>query len=99
LRHALAALLRRKLPLDEARLLRLLRWPVESMEDADRHLFTLTFCLPGLTTAAEHFAAANTVSPRLRTALKALIRTLRRAYDKDAGKYAERLQALLTARR
>jgi len=99
LRHALVALLRRKLPLDEARLLRLLRWPVESMEDADRYLCTVTFCLPGLTTAAEDFAAANGVSPKLRTALKALIRTLRRAYDKDAGKYADRLQALLPAGR
>jgi hypothetical protein len=35
----------------------------------------------------------------LRTALKALIRTLRRAYDKDAGKYADRLRALLPAGR
>jgi hypothetical protein len=99
LRHALAALLRRKLPLDEGRLLRLLRWPVENMDDADRHLCTVGFCLPGLTTAAENFAAANGVSPRVRTALKALIRTLRRAYDRDAGKYADRLQALLPAGR
>jgi hypothetical protein len=93
--HVLVALLRRKLPLGEATLLRLLRWPVESMEEADRHLFCVTFCLPGLTKAAENFAEANAVSPGLRAALKALIRTLRKAYDKDAPKYAARLQALL----
>src|SRR5262249_1729521 len=89
LRHALPAVLRRKLPLDEARLLRLLRWPVESKEDADDYLSTVTFCLPGLTAASENFAEANTVSPKLRTALQALIRKLRRADDKDVGKYAD----------
>jgi hypothetical protein len=99
LRHALAALLRRKLPLDEARLLRLLRWPVESTENADFYLCSVTFCMPWLTATAENFAKANTVSPKLRTALKALIRTLRRAAEKDAGKYADRLQALLPASR
>ena len=95
LRHVLVALLRRKLPLGEATLLRLLRWPVESMEDADRDMCSVTFCLPGLTKAAENFAEANEVSPGLRAALKALIKTLRKAYDKDAPKYAERLRALL----
>jgi hypothetical protein len=97
LHHALVALLRRKLPLDEVRLLRLLLWPFATMEDADRYMFAFRFCLPGLATAAEHFAAANGVSPRLRTALKGLIRALRRSYDKDAGKYMDRLQALLPA--
>jgi hypothetical protein len=99
LRHTLVALLRRKLPLGEATLLGLLRWPVESMEEADRHFFPVGFCLPGLTKAAENFAAANEVRPRLRAALKALIRALRKAYDKDAPKYAARLQALLPASR
>jgi hypothetical protein len=94
-RHALEALLRRKLPLGEATLLRLLRWPVESMEDADRHMFSVSFCLPALTKAAENFAEANEVSPGLRAALKALIKTLRKAYDKDAPRYADRLQVLL----
>jgi hypothetical protein len=99
LRHVLVALLRRKLPLGEATLLRLLRWPVDSMDEADRHMGSGKFCLPGLTRAAVNFVDANEVSPRVRTALKALIRALRKAYDKDVLKYADRLQALLPVAR
>jgi hypothetical protein len=92
LRNALERMLRRKLPLGEARLIRLLRWPLNSTE----HLSSYMHCLSGLANAAENFAEANEVSASLHTVLESLIRALpREGYDKDCRKIADRLQALL----
>jgi hypothetical protein len=91
-RDALEGMLRRKLPLSEARLVHLLRWPLNSTS----HISSYVHCLSGLTKAAESFAESNEVSPPLRMALESLIQALpREGYDKGCRKFADRLQALL----
>jgi hypothetical protein len=97
LRHALERLLRRKLPLGEAGLIRLLRWPLRS----EGGINSYWHCLPGLTRAAEYHAASHEVGPALRKVLETLIRKLPRArqytasLEKDCRKAADRLRALL----
>jgi hypothetical protein len=95
LRDALETLLRRKLPLGEARLIRLLRWPLGSKD----HISSYMHCLAGLTNAAEYHAESNAISPSLCKVLGALARTLsRETWDKPCRKAADRLRALLPGR-
>jgi hypothetical protein len=90
--EALRALLRRTLPLSEATVLRLFRWPLEAANGVSNYVYPL----PGLATAAEGFAEANEISSPLQRALEQFIAQLRKdPRDKDCRKAADRLQALL----
>ncbi len=92
LHDALEELLRRKLPLSEARLIRLAEWPFKDKQG----LSLYGHCLLGLTTSVEHFAKENKVSERLRGLLNRLAEDLRKDhYFKQSRKLADRLQGVL----
>ena len=84
-------LLRRNLPLGEADVLRLLRWPVSGSTPVIKWL-----PLTGIANAAEKWAETNQIGQDMQEALNALVGPLRRAaHDNDCRKIADRLDALL----
>jgi hypothetical protein len=94
----LRLLLRRKLPLDEQTVVRLLGWPAESKEDFNPFVYPW----PGLAGAAENYAEANGVSEPLQAALASLSHCLRHiqypmAHPKEWRQTAERLEALINS--
>jgi hypothetical protein len=100
--EALRALLRRELPLDESVVARLLAWPAEDSSGTDGvsgygyGISNYTYPLGGIATAAEYFANANEVGPRIQKTVEVLIGRLRKYdRDKDCRKVADRLQALI----
>lgn len=99
LMETLRSLLRRALPLGEEDVVRLLRWPVETVNPENPYeLNSFMYPLPGLSCAAENFVEANEVSASLQAALETLIMRLRQnAHDKDCRKIADRLEALLAS--
>ena len=87
----LRALLRRKLPLSEALLVRLLTWPLRERE----YITCYGFAVHYLTLAVEYRAAGHEIGPKLRVTVGRLARRLRAAtYDRDAPPIARRLEAL-----
>jgi hypothetical protein len=92
LRDALNDLLRRKLPLSEARVTRLLQWPLKGKGSMSSYMYSLS----GLANAAENFAEANEIGEKLQRVLEGLVKRLREpSYDKQCRKIADRLQPLL----
>jgi hypothetical protein len=92
----LRLLLRRKLPLDEQTIVRLIGWPAESKDDLNPYVYPW----PGLASAAENYAEANGASAALQAALEALAHLLRHiqspmAHPKEWRQTAERLEALI----
>jgi hypothetical protein len=91
LRETLEGLLRRKLPLSESSVLRLVSWPLDSSRPS-----SYMHCLSGLANAVENFAGSNEVGEPLQTVLNKFIPRLRQqTYDKPCRKIADRLQTLL----
>jgi Domain of unknown function (DUF4132) len=91
LRTTLETLLRRKPPLEEKTVVRLLRWPTRGREEINPY----THCLLALAAAAESYAESNEIGEPLRKALGDLLRRIPR----DTGnatlrKAAERLDTV-----
>jgi len=92
LRTTLEALLRRKLPLGEQAVVRLLRWPADAREEVNPYMY----CLPSLAAAAENYAESNEIGEPLREAIGDLLgRIPPRTGDATLRKVAERLDALI----
>jgi Domain of unknown function (DUF4132) len=92
LRTTFETLLRRKLPLGERTLVRLLRWPGGGREGINPFLH----CMTALATAAETYAKSNEIREPVREALGDLLgRIPPRTGDATLRKVAERLDALI----
>lgn len=91
LRLALETLLRRKLPIDESLLRRILAWPL----GAD-YITVYGHCLNALAGAAENFVEAQALTPAGREAVRALAdRIDRKHLDQSYRKVADRFDAIL----
>lgn len=93
--ETLRGLLRKTLPLDEGALIRLVEWPLQSSGG----VYTAWYPWPGMIKAVGDYAAANGVGERMSRLLSEAEKALRKEDgDKEARKFADRLQAILAGR-